>query len=145
MPVTSVTFPWQCLSRLWGAGGCGCKFLPLYTSTLLLDRVSQNRHTKLDYLGELLVRSHRWTRSIEENSLSSPRKCLKSQWIFGRMLFGPTSQNSIFSARMVKLWSGEHHVKNSTQNAQFLRSSTVVIQSWFGAVSPVRVLKNCVY
>ena len=32
-----------------------------------------------------------------------PRKCLKSQWIFGRMLFGSTSQNSIFSARMVKL------------------------------------------
>jgi hypothetical protein len=24
-----------------GAGGSGCKFLPLYTSTLLLDRVSQ--------------------------------------------------------------------------------------------------------
>jgi hypothetical protein len=37
MSVTSVTFPWQRLSRLWG----GCKFLPLYTSTLLLDRVSQ--------------------------------------------------------------------------------------------------------
>ena len=43
------------------------------------------------------------TRSIEENGLNSPKKCLKSQWIFGRMLFGPTSENAIFSARMVKL------------------------------------------
>ena len=32
------------------------------------------------------------------------------------MLFGPTSENSIFSARIVKLWSGEQHVKNSIQN-----------------------------
>ena len=31
-----------------------------------------------------------------EKGLSSPRKCLKSQWIFRRILFGPTSQNSIF-------------------------------------------------
>ena len=30
-------------------------------------------------------------------------------------LFDPTSENSIFSTRMVKLWSGEHHVKNSIQ------------------------------
>ena len=34
----------SCLSRLWEGGGLGggCKLLPLYTSTLLLDRVSQN-------------------------------------------------------------------------------------------------------
>ena len=41
---------------------------------------------------------------------------MKSQWIFRRMLFGSTSENSISSARIVKLWSREHQVKNSIQN-----------------------------
>ena len=47
------------------------------------------------------------------------------------MLFGPTSENSMFPAQMVKWWSGEHYVKNSIQNLQFLRSSTVVSWSCF--------------
>ena len=50
----------------------------------------------------------------------------------------------LFSARMVKLWSGKHHVKNSIQTVQFLRSSRTTAQLWFGAVSAVRELENCV-
>ena len=35
-----------------------------------------------------------WTRLIEENGLSLPRKCSRSYQVFGRVLFGPTSENS---------------------------------------------------
>ena len=105
---------------------------------LHVDTIRKRTHHELDCLDELLIRSLTWTRSIEKNGLSSPRKCLKSQWIFGRMLFGPTSQNSTLSARTVKLWSGEQHVKNSIQTVQFLRSS---MRWWFsyglGLISPV--------
>ena len=48
----------------------------------------ENGHTNLD---QLLVRSLMSPRLIEENGLSSARKCLKSQWIFGRMFFCLTS------------------------------------------------------
>ena len=80
-----------------------------------------------------------------EKRVKFARKCLKSQWSFRRMLFGPTSQNLIFSARMVKLWFGKQHVKNSIKNVEFLRSSTVVVQPWFGDVSPVRQLEKSMY
>ena len=64
---------------------------------------------------------------------------------FGKMLSDPTSENAVFSDWMVKGWSEEHHVENSIPKVQFLWSSTMVIQSRFGAFLTVSELENCVY
>ena len=59
-------------------------------------------YTKLDCLGASLVQSPALTRSIEENGLSLPRKRSRSNRVLGRVLFGPKSQNSVFSAPMAR-------------------------------------------
>ena len=56
------------------------------------------------------------------------RKMLEKTVDFWKNVVWSESENPIFSAQMVKLWSCEYHVKNSIQNVQFLQSSTVMIQ-----------------
>ena len=96
-------------------------------NSLHVDTIRKRAH-EIGLFGRVTRKTPYVNKINRGKGLSSLRKCLKSQWIFGRILFGPTSQNSIFSARVVKLWSGEHHVKNSIQNVQFLRSSRAVVQ-----------------
>ena len=57
------------------------------------------------------------------------RKMLEKTVDFWKNVVWFESENPIFSAQMIKLWSGEYHVKDSIQNIQFLQSSTVMILS----------------
>ena len=69
--------------------------------SLLVDTIRKRAH-EVELFGRVARKKPYVNKINQENSLNSPRKCLKSQWIFGRTLFGPTSENSIFSGRMVK-------------------------------------------
>ena len=57
--------------------------------SLHVDTIQKRAHE----LGRVARKKPYVNKTNRENDLSLARKCLKSQWIFGRMLFGPTSEN----------------------------------------------------